>query len=67
MPEAQARQKFRFGSKKEYERELSRLISLRDSLQTKKTKVKPTTESVEEEYEGLMEEYLSFCSTERDG
>ena len=59
--------KFRFSSKKEYERELSRLISLKNSPKTKRTKVDPKPEALEEQYDTLLEEYLTFCSTETDG
>lgn len=66
--EAQAPEKFRYDTKREYERELSRLISLKNTLlSTKRSKTGPTPESVEEEYDSVMEEYLSFCSSEKDG
>lgn len=64
--QTQERSRFRFNSKKEYERELSRLISLKNSISPKRPKAGPRVETVEEEYDRLMEEYLSFCSSERD-
>lgn len=66
--EAQKPDEFRYSTKREYERELSRLISLKNTLLSiKRSKTGPTPESVEEEYEFVMGEYLAFCSSEKDG
>ena len=55
---------FRFGSRKEYEEEMKRMISLKNSPK----KLRGTDpEELEELYEVLVEEYLSFCASEEDG
>lgn len=55
---------FRFGSRKEYEEEMKRVISLKNSPRKLKG---ADPEELEEIYEVLVEEYLSFCASEEDG
>lgn len=66
MEKENEQESFRFTSKKEYEKELSRLISLRNSVSSKK-KTAIKAETIDEQYENLMEEYLMFCSVGKDG
>jgi hypothetical protein len=51
MENAEQRPSFKFGSRKEYERELVRLAQAGD----------------DDAYESLAEEYVRFCDAETDG
>lgn len=55
---------YRFGSRKEYEEEMKRVISLKNSATKRQGVIDP--EELEELYDGLVEEYLSFCASEGD-
>jgi hypothetical protein len=60
---------FRYESKIEYEAEIKRLISVRNSSSSSKKKNKgiPNPEVLDEVYDSLVEEYLSFCASGGDG
>lgn len=66
MEEEKESNDFRFLSKKEYEKELSRLIAFKNSLSMKSNRDRVLRDSLEEDYDSLMEEYLIFCSVDRD-
>lgn len=51
---------YKYSSKKKYEEELWRIILARNSQ-------KEDTSDLEELYEDLVEEYLHFCTNNKDG
>lgn len=63
MMGSRAREEFRFQSRADYERELVRLIELRRSAGKKPT----PPPGDDDEYDILMDEYLSFCADGADG
>lgn len=55
--------KFRFNSRKEYESALANLVPSGKKKRLKEAEL----EQLDGEYEKLVEEYLKFCETEKDG
>lgn len=54
---------FRFDTRKKYEEEMIKLLSIIDNSDLSKFKLK----KLEDSYEELVEEYMQFCSTEING
>jgi hypothetical protein len=59
-------EKFRFVSRKQYEDEIKRLISLTGLPRKKLTTMGHDPSALDEMYEALVEEYVCFCSSGRD-
>lgn len=62
MEEDNDEQVFRFKSKKEYEDEIKKLISARNSISRKRKK----NEDADNDYDIILEEYLAFCTVEEN-
>lgn len=57
-------EEFRFGSKKEYEAELKKLLSFSKSRKKRKGGELPGYDltKLDEEYDKLVDEYVKFCT-----